>query len=95
MVPVSTPSSSSISTQAEKIKQWEEQVKLIEEEEKNESSVEALFRRIYASSSEETRRAMNKSFQESNGTVLSTDWNEVKKGVVSVKPPESSEFKKW
>ena len=31
---------------------------------------------IYANASEETKRAMMKSFQESNGTVLSTNWNE-------------------
>ena len=35
-----------------------------------------------------SRRAMNKSFQESGGTVLSTNWSEVDKGQVDVKPPD-------
>ena len=38
---------------------------------------------------------MMKSFQESNGTVLSTNWNEVGKEKVEMKPPDSMEFKKW
>lgn len=42
-----------------------------------------------------SRRAMNKSFQESGGTVLSTNWSEVGKGQVDVKPPDGMEFKKW
>ena len=38
---------------------------------------------------------MMKSFQESNGTVLSTNWNEVGKEKVEMKPPDSMEFRKW
>lgn len=37
-----------------------------------------FFREIYANANEETKRAMMKSFQESNGKALSTNWNEVK-----------------
>ena len=33
--------------------------------------------------------------QESGGTVLSTNWNEVGKDKVTVKPPDGVEFKKW
>lgn len=41
-----------------------------------------VLQRIYENSSEDVRNAMNKSLFESNGTVLSTDWNKVKDGPV-------------
>lgn len=33
--------------------------------------------------------------QESNGTVLSTNWDEVGKKEVEVSPPDGMEYKKW
>ncbi|GJQ13335.1 hypothetical protein GpartN1_g5126.t1 [Galdieria partita] len=53
-----------------------------EEEEKEEGQGEnkdllAFFREIYEKSDEDTRRAMVKSFVESQGKVLSTDWKKV------------------
>jgi len=33
--------------------------------------------------------------QESGGTVLSTNWNQVAKDKVTVSPPDGVEFKKW
>ena len=59
------------------------------------SPINHLFQNIYANANDETKRAMMKSFQESNGTVLSTNWNEVGKEKVEMKPPDSMEFKKW
>ncbi|RVX71303.1 hypothetical protein B0A52_04877 [Exophiala mesophila] len=41
--------------------------------------VDAFFKKLYAGSDEDTRRAMMKSFYESNGTALSTNWSDVGK----------------
>jgi suppressor of G2 allele of SKP1 len=38
---------------------------------------------------------MMKSFSESNGTALSTNWEEVKKAKVETNPPDGLEAKKW
>ncbi|XP_048003981.1 protein SGT1 homolog [Leguminivora glycinivorella] len=54
-----------------------------------------IYIKIYGEGSDEVRRAMNKSFVESGGTVLSTNWNQVAKDKVEVKPPDGLEFKKW
>ncbi|KAI0825084.1 SGS-domain-containing protein [Trametes gibbosa] len=59
------------------------------------AAVNDFFRKLYADADEDTRKAMMKSFQESGGTTLSTNWDEVKKEKVEVKPPEGSEWKKW
>lgn len=32
---------------------------------------------------------------ESGGTVLSTNWNEIAKDKVDIKPPDGMEYKKW
>lgn len=46
---------------------------------KNENeTLEALFKKIYENADEDVKRAMNKSLFESNGTVLSTNWDDVK-----------------
>lgn len=57
--------------------------------------VNGFFKKLYAGASDETRRAMMKSYQESNGTALSTNWEEVRKGPVETTPPEGMEAKKW
>lgn len=46
---------------------------------KEDDSSMALFKAIYQDADDDTRRAMSKSYSESGGQVLSTDWAEVKK----------------
>lgn len=55
----------------------------------------AFFKKLYAGASEEQQRAMMKSYSESGGTVLSTDWNDVGKKTVVPEPPEGMEAKKY
>lgn len=55
-----------------------------------------LFKDIYANASEETKRAMQKSYATSGGTVLSTNWDEVKAKDYSGKDrPEAPEGQLW
>lgn len=50
-------------------------------------AVDSFFKKLYANSDPDTRRAMAKSFYESDGTALNTNWGEVGKGRVKVHPP--------
>ena len=55
-----------------------------------------LFKMIYAQSDENTRRAMIKSFQTSGGTVLSTNWDEVReKDYEGKDKPEAPKGREW
>uniref|UniRef100_A0A8C4IGH7 SGT1 homolog, MIS12 kinetochore complex assembly cochaperone n=1 Tax=Dicentrarchus labrax TaxID=13489 RepID=A0A8C4IGH7_DICLA len=79
---------------------WDKMVVDISEEEKNEklegdAALNKLFQQIYCDGSDEVKRAMNKSFMESGGTVLSTNWKDVGKRKVEMSPPEDVEFKKY
>jgi hypothetical protein len=78
---------------------WGQMAKSLESEEaapEGDDALQALFRQIYANSSDEVKRAMNKSFQQSGGTVLSTNWNEVAGTDYSKdrKAPDGMEWKK-
>lgn len=57
--------------------------------------IDAFFQKLYADADDDTRRAMMKSYTESGGTSLSTNWAEVGKGEVETRPPEGMEAKKW
>lgn len=85
---------------------WDKLTTTILESEKPKSSTEdpnvngdntlnEFFQNLYGNADEDTRRAMMKSFQESGGTALSTNWSEVGKGPVPIKPPQGSEARKW
>lgn len=83
-------------------KDWSLLDKEIDEQEKEDASKDGnegmwrLFRDIYAKGNEETRRAMIKSFQTSGGTVLSTNWDEVKdKDYEGKDRPEAPKGQEW
>ncbi|XP_075708417.1 protein SGT1 homolog isoform X2 [Rhinoderma darwinii] len=81
-------------------KNWDKLVVDIKEEEKNEklegdAALNHLFQQIYTDGNDEVKRAMNKSFMESGGTVLSTNWSDVGKRKVDVNPPDDMEYKKF
>ncbi|KAJ4846409.1 Cochaperone protein [Turnera subulata] len=75
----------------------EAQVKKEEKDEKldGDAALNKFFREIYQDADEDTRRAMKKSFVESNGTVLSTNWKEVGSKKVEGSAPDGMEMKKW
>lgn len=83
-------------------KDWnkiEQNLKKDEEMEKPEGdeALQKLFRDIYGKANPDTRRAMNKSFQTSGGTVLSTNWKEVKEKNYEKErtAPKGMEWKDW
>ena len=59
---------------------WDKIVKDLEEEDKDDEKTENdILKVLYAGADEATRRAMNKSYSESGGKVLSMNWDEVSK----------------
>ncbi len=70
----------------QKQKEWNKKVNEELKDYKEDDSAMGAFREIYKMSDEDTRRAMMKSYSESGGQVLSTDWNKVKKEKVVYKP---------
>ncbi|KAF2355680.1 SGS domain [Trinorchestia longiramus] len=75
-------------------KNWD-RISVEEEEPEGDQALNQLFQKIYKDADENTRKAMNKSFTESGGTVLSTNWNEVAEKKVEVKAPDGMEYKKF
>lgn len=54
-----------------------------------------FFKKLYSGATPEQQRAMMKSYSESGGTVLSTDWGSVGSKAVVPEPPEGMEEKKY
>lgn len=54
-----------------------------------------FFKKLFKNASPDVQRAMMKSYTESNGTSLSTNWEEVSKGPVETVPPDGMEARKW
>ena len=101
-----TPQPSNNPSTEKKTKKWDEITTKILESDKakttdddpnvgGDSTLNGFFQQIFADADEDTKRAMMKSYQESGGTHLSTNWGEVSKGKVPVSPPKDSEWKKW
>jgi len=65
------------------------------EEKEGEAALNEMFQKIYADANDDVKKAMNKSFQESGGTVLSTNWSEIGKQKTEIKPPDGMEYKKY
>jgi suppressor of G2 allele of SKP1 len=84
------------------VKDWASLVADVEKEEQEvmrtaggDVALQALFRSIYEKADEDTRRAMAKSYVESGGTCLSTDWRDVGSRHVEVTPPDGMEARKF
>ena len=54
-----------------------------------------FFKKLFKDGTPEQQRAMMKSYQESGGTVLSTDWSNVGKETIVPQPPDGMEANKY
>lgn len=66
-----------------------------ENDDDDDKDVDSFFKKLFKDASPDAQRAMMKSFTESNGTSLSTDWASVSQGPVKTEPPEGMEARQW
>jgi suppressor of G2 allele of SKP1 len=64
-------------------------------DEDKDDNVDDFFKKLYKDADPDTKRAMMKSYVESNGTSLSTSWSEASKKNYKTEPPEGAVAKKW
>ncbi|CCU79111.1 hypothetical protein BGHDH14_bgh05227 [Blumeria hordei DH14] len=74
-------------------KNWDTLVQ--DENDDDNDGPDAFFKTLYKNADPDTKRAMMKSFQESNGTSLSTQWSDVSSRTFETVPPQGVEAKKW
>ena len=103
---VSVPATKAGTTLPQARKNWDSVTQTILDSEKPKTSTEdpnvsgdstlnEFFQNLFSNADDNTKKAMMKSFQESGGTALSTNWDEVKKAPVPIKAPSGSEARKW
>ncbi|KAF9150860.1 Protein SGT1 A [Linnemannia schmuckeri] len=98
MAAVSAGAAPAYPTSSRKPKNWDALAKEAandEDKADGDKALNQLFSQIYKDADDDTKRAMMKSFTESNGTCLSTNWEEVGKGTVETRPPEGMVAKKY
>jgi suppressor of G2 allele of SKP1 len=76
-------------------KDWDAVVVDEDDKEDGGEEIDSFFKKLYKDADPDTKRAMMKSYQESNGTALSTSWSDVGSKKVETVPPEGLEAKKW
>lgn len=76
-------------------KDWDKIVGGHDDEDETSGDPNDFFKKLFKGANPDMQRAMMKSYQESNGTSLSTNWDEVKKGKVETLPPDGMEAKSW
>lgn len=74
---------------------WEQLSLSDDEKAEDEGDADEFFRKLYKDADPDVRRAMMKSYVESNGTALSTNWKDVKDKKVETVPPEDMVAKDW
>ncbi|RLV90417.1 Protein SGT1 [Spathaspora sp. JA1] len=67
----------------------------VNEEDIDKEDPQGFFGQLFKGVDDDTKRAMMKSYIQSNGTVLTTSWDEAKDKEFETYPPDGMEAKKW
>lgn len=91
--PAPIPSDSEPAFQTRKKNKWDSFK--VEEDKEDPSNMDAFFQTLFKGADPDTQKAMMKSYQESGGTALSTNWGEVKNKKYEADPPDGMEARKY